>query len=291
MRSGVTILAALAVFALTATAVAEAPVTPRGNFGGGALVAPPGKIFGAGNAVIALRALPRRRLEIEATLRARCAGGDITADTTISAGGRFRASGTATQEPNLAVKITTRYEMSGRFTDAGAAEGTVTATIEQSVEGQVETCRTGRVKWAVRRPTAGLGNPGAAKAGRYYGTTSQRGAGPSRPIVLRISADGKRLTRGLFGESVKCSDGRLSIGLEGPRTDVPIDSRGRVRDRERFDFNEGETTVYVDDRFTADLGSRGARGTLSLSDRTVDRASGRTIQSCKSGTVRWRAAR
>ena len=282
---------ALAALAIAAVAVAQAPTAPRGNFGGGALVAPPDDLFGPHNAVVALRALPKRRLEIEATLRARCSGGDIAAATTIAADGRFKASGTATQEPNPAVKITTRFELSGRFTAAGAAEGTVSATIEQSVEGRVETCKTGRVKWGARRPTSGVGTPGAVKRGRYYGTTSQRGAGPSRPIVLRISGDGKTLARGLFGESVKCNDGRLSIGLEGPRTSVPIDSRGRVRDRERFTRDDGATKVYVDDRFTASFGSKGARGTLSLSDRTVDAASGRTIQRCKSGVVHWRASR
>src|SRR4051794_1233704 len=65
---------ALGVATLAAPAVAQAPSPPRGNFGGGALVSPPRDIFGAGNAIVALRALPKRRLEIEATVRAKCAG-------------------------------------------------------------------------------------------------------------------------------------------------------------------------------------------------------------------------
>ena len=140
-------------------------------------------------------------------------------------------------------------------------------------------------------PTSGLGTAGAPAAARYYGTTSQRSTGPNRPIVIRVSADGGRITRALFGESVTCSDGRLAVGVEAPRTNIAIDSRGRVSDRERFTITEGEIVTYVDDRFTAQLGSRGARGTFSLTDRTTDRASGRTIQTCKSGTIRWRAAR
>ena len=90
---------------------------------------------------------------------------------------------------------------------------------------------------------------------------------------------------------MKCSDDRVAIGIEAPRTDVPIDSRGRVNDHERYEFTQGEAVVHVDDRFTAELGTRGARGTFSLSSRAADRASGRTIQTCKSGTIRWRAAR
>ncbi|MEA2221232.1 MAG: hypothetical protein QOJ35_3858 [Solirubrobacteraceae bacterium] len=277
--------------AAAAAADAQAPGPPRGNFGGGALVSPPLDIFGAGNAIVALRALPKRRLEIEATLRARCAGGDVFATTDIAASGAFRAQDTVTEEPTPGTKVTTTYKLSGRFDTPNGAEGTVSATIEQSQNGRTTSCRTGKVAFAVRRPTTGVGTPGAPPAARYYGTTSQRGAGPSRPIVLRVSADGHRVTRALFGESVKCSDGRLAIGVEAPRTNIRVDSRGRVRDRERFTITEGETVTKVDDHFAAELGSRGGRGTFALSDRTTDRASGRTIQTCRSGTVHWRASR
>jgi hypothetical protein len=282
---------ALAAFALAPAAVAQAPAPPRGNFGGGALVAPPRDIFGAGNAIVALRALPGRRLEIEATVRGDCAGGDVSAAAKIAAGGAFAAKGTESQQPSPIVRITTKYVLSGRFTAPDAAEGTISATIERSVEGRTERCKTGAVDFGVRRPTAAVGAPGAPRAARYYGTTSQRGVGPNRPIVLRISADGQRITRALFGESVRCSDGKLSIGVEAPRTNVRIDARGRARDHEHFDLTQGETVVHVDDHFTAEVGATGALGTLALSDRTTDRASGRTIQTCRSGTVHWRASR
>lgn len=291
MRSQAWFLGALAAVTLAAPAVADAPLSPRGNFGGGALVSPPADIFGAGNAVVALRALPQRRLEIEATVRARCAGGDISATAKIAASGAFQAKGTVTQQPTPTTKITTTYALSGSFTDANAADGTISATIERSVEGRMTTCRSGKVAFGARRPTSGVGTPGAPEAARYYGTTAQKGVGPNRPIVLRISADGKRVTRALFSYSVKCSDGKLAIGVEAPRTNIAIDSRGRVTDRDRSTQTEGETVVHIDDRFTAQLGTRGARGTLSLSDRTTDRASGGTIQTCRSRTIRWRASR
>jgi hypothetical protein len=291
VRSRPFLLAALAAVALAPPAVAEAPVSPRGNFGGGALVSPPRDIFGAGNAVVALRALPQRKLEIEATIRARCAGGDISANTKVSASGSFDAKGTVTQQPSPLAKVTTTYVMSGRFTTDNAAEGTISATIKRSIEGREVTCRSGKVAFGARRPTSGVGTAGAQKAARYYGTTTQKGVGPNRPIVLRISADGRRLTRALFAYSVKCSDGKLSIGVEAPRTNVAIDSRGRISDRDRSTQKEGETVIEIDDRFTGQLGTKGGRGTFSLSDRTKDRASGRTIQTCKTGTVRWRASR
>lgn len=291
VRFQVIVIAAVAVLSLATAAVAKAPIKPRGNFGGGALVSPPKDIFGPGNAVVAIRALPKRKLEIQATLRARCGGGDISATARVAVSGRFKASGTATQQPDPAVRVKTRYRLSGRFTDRSSASGRISAKIQRSVQGRDETCRTGSVRFRVRRPISGIGKAGAPRAAHYYGTTSQHSTATRRPIVLRVSADGHRLRRGLFGESVKCSDGKLSIGLEGPRTNVRIGSRGRVRDHERFTIKQGETVVAVDDHFTATLGSRGAHGTFSLSDRTTDRASGRTIRTCKSGKVHWRASR
>jgi hypothetical protein len=284
-------VAAISVLALCTAAAAEAPAPPLGNFGGGALVPPPRGIFGAGNAVVAVRALPKRRLEIEATVRAKCAGGDISATAKLAADGRFAAKDSATEDPAPGVTIKTTYELSGRFSTATAATGKISATIEQSVEGKTESCETGTVPFAIRRPTTGLGTPGAPKAARYYGTTTQRGAGPDRPIVMRVSSDGRRLTRGLFGEATKCNDGKLAIGLEAPSTNVAIDANGRVRDHEHFTITQGETVVHVNDHFTAQLGSKGASGTLSLSDQTDDRASGNRLQACKSGVVHWRASR
>src|SRR5436190_22463628 len=68
MRARVALSTAAVVAAFGgAAAVAQAPA-PAGNFGGGGLVPPPRDHFGAGNAVIAVRALPGRKLEVEATL-------------------------------------------------------------------------------------------------------------------------------------------------------------------------------------------------------------------------------
>ena len=170
-------IVAVGAFSLATAAIAQAPVTPRGNFGGGALAAPPKDIFGPGNAVVALRALPARRLEIEATVRGRCSGGDITATTKVTANGAFQAKGTATQEPNPALRIRTHYTLSGRFTDTESAAGSISATMERSIQGRKETCRTGRLQFATRRPTSGIGRPGAPKAAHFYGTTSQRSTG------------------------------------------------------------------------------------------------------------------
>ena len=281
--------AVVAAAALSAAVDAQAPA-PAGNFGGGALAAPPDDHFGPGNAVVALRALPGRKLEIEATVRSTCSGGDVAADATVSADGNFSASGTERTQPARDVKVTTTFTLAGAFTSPSAADGTISATIRRRDGGRTSTCRTGEVRFGVRRPAGTVGTPGTDLARRYYGTTSQRGAGPHRPIVLRVSGDGLVISRALFGESVRCSDGTRSTGIDAPRTNARIDSKGRVKDRERYEIKRGNAVVKVDDRFTAQLGSAGARGTLALSDRTLDRSSGKVIESCRSGVVKWTAA-
>jgi hypothetical protein len=271
-------------------ATAQAPVAPKGNYGGGALVAPPKDLFGAGNAVIGLRALDERRLEIEATVRAKCTGGDITAEVKIAADGTFSADGTETQTPAPDEKVTTKYTLTGAFTSASAVEGTVSARLTRAAAGKTQTCKTGTVKYSARRPGSELGKRGAEPKARYFGTTAQRGVGPRRPIVLRVSGDGKLISRALFGEQVTCSDGTRSIGIEAPSTNVTIGKTGRVSDREKYSIDNGATKTYVEDSFTAVVGRRGARGTFSLSDRTIDKATGNIIQTCESGEVTWSAA-
>jgi hypothetical protein len=279
-----------AALVLAPAAIAEAPAAPSGNFGGGALVAPPKDLFGAGNAVIGLRALAQRRLEIEATVRAKCTGGDITADVKVAADGSFSAHGSETQTPAPNEKVTTTYELAGTFTSATKVEGTLSATLSRSAEGKKESCKTGSVSFGARKAGSRIGTRGAEGRTRYYGSTAQRGVGPRRPIVLRISGDGNRISRALFGYQVKCSDGTRAIGIEAPRTEIKIGSTGRVEDRDHGKVDNGETQTNYDDHFEAVIGRDGAKGTLSLSDKTIDKATGNIIQSCDSGEIKWAAA-
>lgn len=289
MRARVALLTAAAAAALTGPAVAQAPA-PTGNFGGGGLAPPPRDHFGAGNAVIAVRALPERKLEIEATVRGSCGGGEIAAATKVAEDGSFGADGTVRTTPAPKERVTTTFKLAGTFTSADAASGTLSATIKRRVDGRTKTCRSGDVVFGIRRPDGVIGKPGAPGDARYYGTTTQRGAGPRRAIVLRISPDGLTISRALFGESVRCSDGTRSSGLEAPRTNAVVDAKGRVDDRESFTIRSANTIVKVSDRFTGKFGETGATGTLSLSDETTDKTTGRVLRTCKSGVVKWTAA-
>lgn len=290
MRAAVLLCAVTAAFVAVPAATAQAPERPKGNFGGGALVAPPKDLFGAGNAVIALRALDGRKLEIEATVRAKCTGGDIITDVKIAEDGTFSADGTTTQTPGSGEKVTTKYRLAGAFTSPTAVAGTISATLRKSAAGRTARCRTGKVAFAARRPRGELGKRGAKGGARYHGITAQRGVGPRRPIVLRISGNGKLVSRAMFGEHVRCSDGKRAVGIEAPSTNIKISRTGRVKDREKYTIDNGATRTYVVDSFTAVIGRRGAKGTFSLSDRTIDKASGNILQTCRSGQINWTAA-
>jgi hypothetical protein len=289
MRARVALFTAVAAAALTGAAVAQAPA-PTGNFGGGGLVPPPRDHFGAGNAVIAVRALPERKLEIEATVRGSCGGGEIAADAKVAEDGSFGADGTQRTSPGPNERVTTTFKLAGTFTSADAASGTLSATIKRRADGRTKTCRSGDVVFGIRRPDSNIGKPGAPDGARYYGTTTQRGAGPRRAIVMRISDDGLTISRALFGESVRCDDGTRSAGLEAPRTNAAIDAKGRVDDRESFTIRSGNSIVKVRDRFTGRFGETAATGTFSLSDETTDKTTGRVLRSCRSGVIKWSAA-
>jgi hypothetical protein len=290
MRARMAFSGVVGVIVLCAPAIAQAPA-PRGSFGGGGLVAPTRDHFGPGNAVVALRAMRGGRLELEGTVRGRCGGGEFAATARLADDGSFRAKGRQRTEPERGVTVRTSYEVTGTFSSATAADGVLKATIQRTSEGRTRRCRSGTVRFGLRRPNGRIGAPGAPGGARYYGTTSQRGVGPHRPIVLRVSGDGRVISRALFGESVRCSDRTRMVGVEAPRTNARISRSGLIDDRERFTISSDTTLVRVDDRFTGRLGATGGRGTLSLSDRTFDRATGNVIRSCRSGTVRWRAAR
>lgn len=289
MRARVALLGAVAAGALTPVAAAQAPA-PTGNFGGGGLVAPPRDHFGAGNAVIAVRALPANKLEIEGTVRGSCGGGEFITGAKIAEDGSFDAAGSQRTTPAPKERVTTTYKLAGTFTSADAASGILSATIKRRAGGKTKTCRSGEVRFGIRRPDGVIGKPGAPGDAIYYGTTSQRGVGPRRPIVLRISSDGRVISRALFGEFVRCSDDTRSAGLEAPRTNVPIESKGRVDDHERFTIRSANAIVKVNDSFTATFGETGATGTFSLSDRTTDKTTGTVLRTCKSGVVKWSAA-
>jgi hypothetical protein len=299
MRARVVCAGAVATLALGATAFAQEPVSPdpvppalpTGNFGGGAVVSPPKDPLGAGNVVLGLRAQSSGKVQIEATIRGRCGGGTFPATATLNPDGTFRATGTNRRTPEKGLRLKTTYDIRGTLTATGIDDGVASASSEVRMQGK-ETlrCRSGTVAFRVRRPTAVIGTPGAAAGARYYGLTSERRHSTRRGLVMRVSSDGKRLTRALYGVTLKCDRRTIPDIVDTPRRSIVIDSKGRVKDNVNSTFRDEKTTTRSQERFSGTLGSTGAKGTLSITERTRSRRTGKLVETCRTGKISWTAA-
>jgi hypothetical protein len=281
-RGALAALAALVVAGANATAQDATPAV--GNYGGGAVVAPPRSVYSAGNMLIGLR-VSAGRLKMNVTVTLSCSvDAAFTARATVAADGSFSARGSARDGA-----ARTRWSISGTIAGA-AASGTATARTTLSADGRTRRCPASTVRWAARRATGDSGAPPPPPKERYFGTTSQRLDGPRRAVALRISSDGTKLARALYDVTVRCDGETVSDTYDAPKRNLTIAADGKVRNVERFTFRNRATTYRSVERFTATIGAAGATGTFSTTARISDRSSGRTIRRCSSGTVRWIAA-
>jgi len=283
-------LSLIAAVAAAAPATAEAPAPPTGNYGGGAVVAPPKTIYGAGNMLIGLRATSDGKLTINAAVILSCTqDAVIRAEFQPAADGSFGGRGTRTRRIAGGGRVETDYRISG--TIAGAAvNGKISANNDIIRGGVRKRCPRSVVVWSARRATGETGAPPIPPNARLHGTTSQRLGGPRRAITLRVSADGAKLTRALYEVTVKCGSRAITDTYDAPKRNLPIAADGTVRDVERFTFRTRDTIYRSVERFEATLGAAGAHGTFSTTARLASRATGRTLGRCRSGTVRWSAA-
>ena len=292
MRTRVGAAGVAAALALGTAAFAQEPAPPVGNFGGGRVLLPPKDPHGAGSAIIGMRALSGGKLQIEATVRGNCGGGTFPARGRLKADGSFRVQGTNRRAPERGLRVKTTYEIKGKLTAAGVHNGVARATNEIRIRGhETLRCKSGRVAFKARRPSGEIGTPGAAPRARYYGLTSERRNGPRRGFVMRVSRSGRRLTRALYGVTEKCDRRKIPDIVDTPRRSLAIDSMGRVQDNVKSTSRDAATVTRSDERFSGTLGSTGAKGTLSITERTRNRKTGKLLETCRTGKISWTAAR
>jgi hypothetical protein len=288
-------LVAVVGLVLAGTASAQDPVPPAppvGNFGGGNVLAPPHDPLGRGSAVIGLRSVAGGKLQLEATIRGSCGGGTFPARTTVAADGTFEAKGTNTRRPQRGVRVRTTYRIAGTLTVTGVDNGSASATTQVRISGQKTlTCKSGTVAFKLRRPGADAGVAGGVASARYYGFTSERRDGPHRGLVLRVSKDGKSLTRALYAATLICN-GKEEIPdiIDTPRRSLPIGADGTISDRVKSTFKDAKTITRSDEIFDGTLGSLGAAGSLSITEKTSSRKTGKLLKTCRTGKLSWSAA-
>lgn len=285
MRLSVPIAAATAALCMSAPAAAQEPA-PAQDFGGGAVNAPPASPFSAGNMVIWLHSLDATRVQVSATIVGSCASGTFVTVAPVAADGTFSATGDVRQ-----ANTRTTYELHGTLT--ATPSGTATAHFERATARGTRHCSADDVAWQARAATdatAPIGEPAIVPAGALLlGTTAQHEGDARHGIAVRISADGRSVTRAIYGVTLHCSHDVSSPTFDLPQDDLAILPDGRVSNRESGTRRTKTTILRYVERFAATLGAAGGDGMFSVQLTVRRREDGRRVSRCRSGSVRWSA--
>jgi hypothetical protein len=274
----------LAVLLAPASAAAQTAARVTGDFGGGALRPLPSSPLAAGTMVIGLSSADGSEVAVTATIVGACASGTFTTTAPVAANGTFSAFGAVQQGT-----VRTAYELRGTLSETPS--GTVTARFERTVARGTRRCSAAGVTWQARRPQTGFGELAAVTPdATLLGASEGRHGGARRGVVVRISPDGRSVSRAIYGVGLRCTGGGSSPTFDLPRDALAILPDGRVSDRESGTRRTARTIVRYVERFAATLGSRGAEGMFSVELSVRDRGSGKRIARCRSGIVRWSAS-
>lgn len=143
--------------------------------------------------------------------------------------------------------------------------------------------------------------PAAGAAPAVYGGSTRAG----EPIVLTAEPGAKKLRSVVIAWDAPCDDGmRFPVAVElRAVTQAPgfspgfhdltmtRNARGRFAGEQVAGYELGPQSAGVAVRVSGKLGTRRASGTLEANVEIVDRATGEPMVSCRTGTVRWSAAR
>ena len=282
-------LAKLAVAGALGAALGLAPGAAAqptiGELGGGAVDPPPSPALETPTMAIGLSSADGSNVRIVATIVGRCASGTFATTAPVAADGTFSAAGAVRQ-----ARTTTRYELHGVLSET--ASGTATARFERTTSKRTRRCSSTDVVWEARRPAAGIGIPAAPPlGGLVLGTTAQREpSGAPLGIALRVSADGRAISRAIYGVRMDCTGAGTSPTFDLPRDDLPIGPDGSVLDVESGQVKTDASILKYVERFAATIGSRGAQGTFSVELSVRRRATGKRVTLCRSGDVSWSAS-
>ena len=298
----------VALATLGAGSTSAAVVTP-GDLGGGAVLKDD---YGTGNILIGLRVTPDDRVRIDVDLQLSCAGetfvyNDYTlaAVAVIEPDGTFRAVGTRS-ERGWGSDAKLAYDIAGSFAPTGAS-GTVGVSIPTDYPISVPGCSdatfsSGPIAWQARRPAApgAFGAPGPFAGALLYGITTQRVRGTQGPIVLRVSADGRKVERAAHRLQTRCiprrvvtPNTRLRPGVGAVYYDAPaaIHRDGSFTSRQQATVRSRRIVNTAISRLTGRFGTLGAAGSLRYDERLITARTGRIRERCYTpGGLRWSAA-
>jgi hypothetical protein len=293
-RSRRAIAIGFVVTAATAgVALAQAPATPTGNFGGGAIALPVDEDSVAKDMLLSIRALANGRMGVDGHLYTTCGHATIKGKTRLAGDGSFTLRGTATRRPVVGVTERTSFTVTGQLTaDGGSGKASATVRARSGKRAQ-RTCKSRTVTWTVRRaggPPAPAPAPAPADA-TLFGLTAQDGPNAKRPLVLHVTKGGRAIDRLVVAFRAPCDMRRLIVTDDvnySPEFDVAADGSFRAVERFRLNFPDviQRTTIVVRGQFD----SAGAvAGRVAVTQRYTNRRNGRRVGVCKTATQSWSA--
>ena len=146
----------------------------------------------------------------------------------------------------------------------------------------------------------GATSPASARNAVYGGSTSA-----AAPIVINADKKAKSLRSAVVSWSAACDDGDrfpVAVPLTAVRSEPGFqpgfrelatsrNGKGRFAGVQLGAFDMGEQVGILSATYAGKLAAKRASGTLNATITVIDRASGSTVATCRTGSVRWSATR
>jgi hypothetical protein len=143
--------------------------------------------------------------------------------------------------------------------------------------------------------------PGALAANAVFGGSTRSG----EAIVLTADKQASKLKSAVIAWEARCGDGmtlpissavtatKRSPGFSAGPEDLVVSRNGKQRfsGTQAFALNAGDSAIEVVVKLSGKLGRKAASGTLSAAATQIDKSSGATRTTCRTGSKRWKASR
>ena len=271
-------------------AIAQAPATPAGNYGGGAIALPVDEDTVAKDMLLSIRALASGRIGVDGQVPTNCGQATIRGRTMLAPDGSFTLRGDATRKEDGFTRRTT-FTVRGRLTADGGT-GTASAALrDRARKGEPRTCKSRTVQWTLRRGAAAAAPAPAPAEATLFGLTAQDGPSAKRAVALHVTKGGRAIDRFILSFRVRCEKRRIDVTDDvnySPEFDVAADGSFRFVERFRRTYKDAieRTTVVLRGQFDE---AGAVAGKLSVTQRYSNRRNGRRIDVCRTGTQPWSA--
>lgn len=181
-------------------------------------------------------------------------------------------------------------EYGGRFVSPARATGTLRLVWAEGAT----SCKSGAISWTAAAK-ASSSSGGVAASALYTGSTSQRSklAPVQLPLMVRVSTDGKTATASAYINTFCTNDPGLNMTSGGffAGPGMKIGAGGSFHETSTFSDTVGDKKVVYTSTFAGRFAGSAVTGTWRMDAVVTAKATGKTVDSCGSGTLHWSAGR